>query len=125
MTRVKISIGILLVLLFSSIFSCFWINKQCGELLDGVRSIEELAENEDYRTAESLAGELDNKWEKFSSKAAVLIKYDRLTEIGRLFAKTEHLAANESPELLAELHELEHLLALMCRSETPFLTSVL
>lgn len=125
MTRVKISVIILLTLFGASIFSCMWINRQCGNLLDGVRTLEELAENKDYSKAQKLAEDMDLQWEKFSSKAAVLIKYDRLTEIGRLFAKTEHLAANESPELLAELHELEHLLALMCRSETPFMTSVL
>ncbi len=125
MTRVKISAGILCLLVGISIFSGIWVNNRCGLMLDGVRQLEELAESNNTAQASELAAELSFQWDDFSSLAAILVKYDRLAEIGTLFSKIDYLVESESPDLIEELSELEHLLELLCRSETPVLTSVL
>lgn len=125
MTRVKISVGILLLMLGVSIFSGIWVNKRCGELISGVKQLEGIADSGDYESAAKLAEELDDQWEDFSVKASSFIKYDLLTEIGRDFAKISYLAESESQDLVTELRELRHLLALLSKSETDVLSNIL
>ena len=48
-----------------------------------------------------------------------------LTEIGRDFAKISYLAESESQDLVTELRELRHLLALLSKSETDVLSNIL
>ena len=47
MTRVKISVGILLLMLGVSIFSGIWVNKRCGELISGVKQLESIGDSGD------------------------------------------------------------------------------
>ena len=79
----------------------------------------------DYESAAKLAEELDDQWEDFSDKASSFIKYNLLTEIGRDFAKISYLAESESQDLVTELRELRHLLALLSKSETDVLSNIL
>ena len=70
------------------------------------------------------AGELSTEWEDFRTKASVLLKYDRLTDVDRIFSRIVHLAENNSEELQSELAELRDMLEIMKSGETPKLTSV-
>ena len=101
------------------------MNKRCGELISGVKQLESIADSGDYESAAKLAEELDDQWEDFSIKASSFIKYDLLTEIGRDFAKISYLAESESQDLVTELRELRHLLALLSKSETDVLSNIL
>ena len=124
MTRVRISVGVLLLLIIISIFSSVWINRRCDSMLSEVELIHELAENGDAEAVTGKARELNDEWERFREGASVLLKYDRLIEIDRLCSRIVHLAENEEDEMAAELAELRDMLEMLKSGETPLITSV-
>lgn len=125
MTRTKISAVIILLLIGMSVYSSLWVNRRCGNMLEKLGVISELAESGDNDEAAVRAGELSAEWEDFRTKASVLLKYDRLTDVDRIFSRIVHLAENDSEELQSELAELRDMLEIMKSGETPKLTSVL
>lgn len=125
MTRTKISAVIILLLIGLSVYSSLWVNRRCGDMLEKLDIISELAEKGETDEAAVRAGELSTEWEDFRTKASVLLKYDRLTDVDRIFSRIVHLAENNSEELQSELAELRDMLEIMKNGETPKLTSVL
>ena len=124
MTRTKISAVIILLLIGISVCSSLWVNRRCGDMLEKLDIISELAERGDTDEAAVRAGELSTEWEDFRTKASVLLKYDRLTDVDRIFSRIVHLAEYNSEELQSELAELRDMLEIMKSGETPKLTSV-
>ena len=124
MTRVRLSVGVLLLLIIISIFSSFWVNCRCNTMLSEVDLMHELAENGDTEGVSGRARELNAQWESFREGASVLLKYDRLIETDRLCSRIVHLAENEETEMAAELAELRDMLEMLKSGETPLLTSV-
>ena len=124
MTRTKISAVIILLLIGLSVYSSLWVNRRCGEMLEKLGVISELAERGETDEAAVRAVELSAEWEDFRTKASVLLKYDRLTDVDRIFSRIVHLAENNSEELQSELAELRDMLEIMKSGETPKLTSV-
>lgn len=124
MTRVKISGGILLLLIIISIFSSVWINRRCNAMLVTVSEISRTVGKGRNDEASECAKRLNADWESFREGASVLLKNDKLTEIDRLYSRIVYLAENEEDEMAAELAELRDMLEMLKSSETPLLTSV-
>lgn len=124
MTRLKISIIIILVLVGTSIFQGLWINEKCFSLMEQTIQAEDLFRNGDTAKSGEITAELQKKWEGFRVPASVFVRDNKLTELDRLIARVHHLAENESEELPSELTELYHLLELLKNSEIPRATSV-
>ena len=124
MTRVRISAGILVLLIGISVFSGIWVNRRCDDMLGEIDKIYELEEKGDIIRAADMSKELDANWESFREKASVLLKYDKLVEIDRLCSRIEHLTENEEDEMAAELSELRHMLEMLKSGETPLWNSV-
>ncbi len=124
MTRLKISIFIILVLVGMSVFQSMWISKSCISLMNQTSQAEDLFRNGNTAKSEEITAELQKKWEKFRVPASVFVRNNKLTELDRLVARVHHLAENESEELPSELTELYHLLELLKNSEIPRVTSI-
>lgn len=125
MTRLKISIFVILILTGVSIFSCVWIDKKCTSLMELANYAEELYKQGEAEKAIEVTEKLQKKWESFRIGATVFVRDNKLTEVDRLVARVRHLTENESEELLSELTELYHLLDLLKNGEMPKGTSVL
>lgn len=124
MTRIKISIAILCILIAVSIFSGIWINKKCRLLIELSSQAEEFFSSDEKEKAVEVTKQLETEWEDFRSGACVLVRNSKLSEIDRICARVKHLAENDSEELLSELTELEHILDLLRCGEIPKLTSI-
>lgn len=124
MTRLKISIFIILVLVGMSVFQSMWISKSCISLMNQTSQAEDLFRNGNTAKSEEITAELQKKWKKFRVPASVFVRNNKLTELDRLIARVHHLAENESDELPSELTELYHLLELLKNSEIPRVTSI-
>lgn len=124
MTRIKISIAILCILIAVSIFSGIWINKKCRLLIELSSQAEEFFSSNEKEKAVEVTKQLETEWEDFRSGACVLVRNSKLSEIDRICARVKHLAENDSEELLSELTELEHILELLRCGEIPKLTSI-
>lgn len=124
MTRVKISVGILLALIIASIVSGLWVNDRCGQLIEAADKVAELYEGGKQTEAVATAKELEQDWESFRKTASVLVRSDRLSEVDRICTRISHYTESGSDELLPELIELHHIIELLRDGETPHLTTV-
>lgn len=125
MTRIKISIGILCVMIGMSIFSAVWVNRKCVHMLEETTNIRLLLD--DGKTAEAVrcAENLDNEWNDFREKAVLLLKNDELTEIDCISSGIPYLIENDNDESYARLMELQHMLVMLKDGEIPALSRVL
>ncbi|MDE5936842.1 MAG: DUF4363 family protein [Ruminococcus sp.] len=124
MTRIKISIGILCILIAVSTFSGIWINGKCKSLMELSSQAEELFASGEKEKAIEVAKKLETEWEDFREGACVLVNNNKLADIDRICARVKHLTENDSEELLSELTEFEHLLDLLRCGEIPKITSI-
>ncbi len=124
MTRIKISVFIICLLILTSIFSGIWINNKCKYLIELSSQAEELFSSNEKEKAVEITRKLETEWEDFRAGAAVLLQNNKLSEIDRICARVKHLAENDSDELLSELTELENMLDLLRNGEIPKINSI-
>lgn len=124
MTRVKISIFIMVVLIAASITSGVWVNSRCEKLLNTLDNIRYSFENGSTDKAADIAEELSLQWDKFRKTANVIVKSDKLSEIDRISARIAPLLESGSDEINAELDELEKMLTALQKGEMPLFSSV-
>lgn len=124
MKRVKICLAILSFLVSVSIFSGFWVNKRCGEIIEYISIIEDDLDQGNREHAAYLAKEMDKKWSDFRQKALILLNSEKLTEINNISLRIVYLINEESDEASAELAELRDLTEHLKKSEIPLITSI-
>lgn len=124
MTRIKISLGIILLLILTSIFSGIWVNNQCKSIISLSEQTGETFFNGDKEKTIQIIEQLETDWEKFRKTASMLVQNSKLSEIDRLCARIKYLAQSDSEELLSELSELKNMLDLLRNGEIPKITSI-
>lgn len=124
MTRTKISIGIIVILILSSIFSGIWINNRCKSMIELSLQAGTLFSEGKKEQSVEVSRQIEADWENFRRYATVLIHNNKLAEIDRICARITHLAENNSEELTSELSELENMLDLLRNGEIPKVTSI-
>lgn len=125
MTRIKISSGILCVLVGLSVFFAVWINNRCSYMLDEITAICRLLDEGETEQAVKRAEDLDNTWNGFRKKATVMLKNNELTEIDCISSGIPYLIENDNDESYARLMEFQHMLTMLKDGEVPTLTRVL
>lgn len=109
MTRLKISIVIIMLIVGISIFSGKWINGRCGELVGITDTAEEFFLNGETERAAEAAARLDAEWKKFRKGAAIFVHNNKLVELDRLCTRVKLLAENQSDDFIIELEELKQM----------------
>lgn len=125
MARIKISIGILCLMIGMSIFSAVWVNKKCSHMLDEITVICRFLDEGDNSQAARLAESFDNEWNNFRKKATLLLKNNELTEIDCISSGIPYLIENDNDESYSRLMELQHMIIMLRDGEVPALTRVL
>ncbi|MDE5582094.1 MAG: DUF4363 family protein [Ruminococcus sp.] len=125
MTRIKISIGILALLIGLSIFFGIWINNKCDDMLDEISTVFTLLNNSETEKALSASDNLNSHWKSFRKKAAVMLKNNELTEIDCISSGIPYLIENGSDEVHSRLMEFQHMLEMLKSSESPTITRIL
>jgi hypothetical protein len=125
MTRIKISLMILAILLAGAVFSGVWVNLRCGALIEDSDSVRELWNGGRSAEAVDAAEKLERDWEDFRRTATVLVKNNKLAEVDRVCTRISYFARTDSDELVPELIELRNMLEQLKDGETPKLTTVL
>ncbi|MDE7363740.1 MAG: DUF4363 family protein, partial [Ruminococcus sp.] len=91
MTRIKISLGIILMLILTSIFSGIWVNNQCKSIISLSEQTGEIFSNGDKEKAMQIIEQLETKWENFRKTASMLVQNSKLSEIDRICARIKYL----------------------------------
>lgn len=124
MTRVRISLAILAVMVGTSIFFGILINSKCRDFMGRTEDIWELYDSGDHEGACNEAREFEKEWEKFRKYSSVMIDNEKLAEIDRVSARVTYLAEGDSEELHSELMELRHMVEAIKKGELPTLESI-
>lgn len=124
MTRVKISLAIFTLLIAASTLAGIFTSRKCDMLINDISDISAAYTSGSKDEAIENAKKLESDWNSFRKIAAALIKNCRFTEIDRLCSRAEHLAKKESPDLEAELSELEDMIKILKKGETPNISSI-
>lgn len=124
MTRVKISLFIMALLVVTSFFSGVYINSGCEKLLNRINAVQELSSQGDTADAINCAQLFSREWSKFRQTASAMVKSDKLSEIDRVSARIIPLIKEQSDEVSADLKELEALLNALKNGEMPSLRSI-
>ena len=125
MTRIKISIGILCLLVGISIFFGIWINSRCSYMIGEIAEIYEFLDSGDTEKAVYSAKKLDDNGIGVRKKATIMIKNNELTEIDCISSGIPYLIENDSDEAHSRLTEMRHMLEMLKGGETPSLTRIL
>ena len=119
MTRVKISIVILCLLVAVSIFSGVRVTDRCDDFLNYISEIRHSVEYNETENALAVAKDLENDWENFRKNAAVLLNNMNLSDIDRITARIVSLIENHNDEVYAELSELHNMIETLKDRELP------
>ena len=124
MMRVKLSAGILLVLVAAGVFSELYTARGCRRIERDISAVEtSLTGGGD---AADSARQLGHDWDGFLRVSVMLLRSDRLMEIDRTVARIVRQSENgDTGELPAELSELRSMVELVRESELPHITSIL
>lgn len=125
MTRIRISICILCVMIGISIFSAIWINKKCSHMIQEITVICQLLDNGNSAEALNRAEIFDTDWNNFRNKATVILKNDLLTEIDCISAGIPYLIRNDNDESYTQLMELQHIIFTLKNGEIPAFPRIL
>ncbi|MBP7187994.1 MAG: DUF4363 family protein [Ruminococcus sp.] len=112
MTRVRISVGIILLLVGVSIFSGIWADRKKALLTAEAKQVSEAFESGRTEDARKYAHILCRDWEDTRKKASFFVKYDRLLELDRIAAHFESMAETGDDELLPQIAEFIHMIEL-------------
>ena len=124
MKRVKISTGILFLLIAISVVIELWISHRCKAMLDDITYVSDNYNTGYKESAVKLAEELEDDWEGFRDFAVIIMKNDKLSEIDRINSRIVYLIKNDSNETNAELMELKNMIESLKKNELPFITTV-
>lgn len=124
MTRVSISIGILVLLIGIGIWSGVWVDRRCDKMLSRIDIIAEERKAGNYAKAKEEAAGMADDWKDFRLKALVVLKNSKLSEIDRVCSRIESLSGTDSLDAETESAELRHMLYSLKNAETPYFSSV-
>ena len=123
MTRIKISIGILSILVCISIFSGVWVNKKCDLLLGIIDQIQQSSQLGEIEKAEEYAALLEEKWDDFKGKARILILNNKLDDVEEICSELPCM--DDSSEITAASEKLRHMIRNIKESESPRIVNIL
>ena len=124
MTRVCISIGILLLLMGLSTFSGIWVNRRCSAIISQIDEVQALQEKGDFTAAAQKAELLERDWEDFRKHSSFLLKNNKLTDADRISERICHLSLAEDSGCIAESAEMRLIVDSLRRHEMPLPTSI-
>ncbi|MBE6859799.1 MAG: DUF4363 family protein [Ruminococcus sp.] len=125
MIRLKISIGILAILIIFCTVSEIFINKSCDSMVEKISELESMADSENLsEELEKSVDKLEKKWDSFKSKAIFLARGDKLTDASFTLSRILPLIEEKSDELKAELSQLKSEINHIKESENLFFSNV-
>lgn len=108
-----------------SLFSGIWTDSNCHSLSAEAQEISEALEAGNIADAEKKAALLCRDWKRFRTRAALVVKYDKLMDTDRKAAHFDVASKPFDDDILSELAEFRYMLDIIRRNELPYLTSLL
>ncbi|MBQ8823680.1 MAG: DUF4363 family protein [Ruminococcus sp.] len=125
MTRLKISIGILIFLVLLSTFSAVSSKKICNELYTQLEQIEETAEKNNTDEAIKLCSTLQETWHNKKNFLIFTIRRDKLLNTEESIQKLQSMLESDCDEFTAEIESIKLMLDYIVKEEIPSIKNIL
>lgn len=125
MNRLKISLGILSLLVILCVCGLFIVRRQCDTLAERTEAIIQLVEAEDTAGALAACEELLEEWEHFHNMTGIFVDGSRLDPLRERMTELPALIAAKHPEVLSHLESLRMLTEDLFSEEIPDLAHIL
>ncbi len=119
MSRCKISVGVLCVLLLLCITGLFTMKFQCDAFFEQISAVSEAVRAEDMEEALLRFDKLEDSWESFHNITGVFVDGSKLDPIKESISGLRPLLEIDHPEALSELEKLKFLTANLFEEEIP------
>ena len=124
MTRVKVSLWILAVILAVCICSVIFVNRKTECLNQKLDMVLECVDSEKPEEAMVLAAELEDYCFSYCKTISMLVNSDKTTTIRGAVKRIKPLIEMESDEISAEIESIKGLLEQLYRSELPLIYNI-
>lgn len=124
MSRLRISIALMIVILAFCIFSVCKVNKYGKELIEIIDSITYSLENNETEKALAEAKDMNVYWDKLRNKSSMLVQNEKLLSIESSLTRIVPYIENDSDELTAELEMVRKNIIWLCSSEIPYFRNI-
>jgi seryl-tRNA(Sec) selenium transferase len=122
MTRIKISAGIMILLILTCAFSTYFTEKKYLRLESMLESLQEEISNGEYNI--SAADELSKYWERVYQFSSLFVRSEKINTLQNIFPKITPWVENHSAELNAELENLKQRVKSLYEEERPLLKHI-
>lgn len=119
MKRVVISFCLLSAIVIYSFTGTFFIRKENNRLISLLDEIQVCYESKDINGALIKANELDKEWELYERKMSMIVRDEKLNNLGMAVARITPYISNENEEFNAELKNIYHQIYMIYHSEFP------
>lgn len=124
MSRLKISIVLMTIILGFCIFSVCKVNKYGRQLIEIVDNITYSLENNETEKALAEAENMNLYWDKLRKKSSMLVQNEKLLSIESSITRIVPYIEADSDELMAELESVRKNIMWLCSSEIPYFRNI-
>ena len=125
MNRCKISIFVLLSLIFICIFSLFELHQQCENYLALTEQVSQAFESGDTLQALSAFDELERNWKPYHDIAGIFVNGSELDSIREIMSGMRPMIEQHHPETISELLKMKNFILSVYEEELPELWHIL
>lgn len=125
MTRVKISLVILLMIIMLCVSSLLWIDFKLDKVSEFLEETITFSRNGETEKAVESSKKMVKEWESFHDIGGVLIRSDKITSVQTSMSRITPLVRKNHDELEAEYENAKQGLEWIFESELPLLKNIL
>jgi len=122
MTRFKMSLGILGIILMIGFFSCIAVNSRCNYFIREISYAENFALSGDIEKSTESIGQLEKQWQTFRKKASLVIHEEKLADTDGIF--TDIINENDGSSVISGIVKLKHSFEMLRKAEIPDWTGI-
>lgn len=125
MTRIKISMGIILFIITLCISSFFIIRHETNEIINSIEEVKTIYLSGDTAKAFQISDKMLKKWKTYHVYVSIFVNNDKISLAQTPISRIKPLIKNENDELGAEFETAESALKWIIESEIPRWTNIL
>lgn len=125
MNRCKVSVFVLLSLIFICIFSLFELHQQCENYLALTERISKAFETGDTPQALSAFDELEQNWKEYHDISGVFVNGSELDSIREIMSGLRPMLEQQHPETVSQLSRMKNLILSVYEEELPEIWHIL
>ena len=125
MVRIKISIGIIAVIIILGVAGIFVLDHKTDRVIDMLEETKKYSDAGDTQMAIEAVGKLEQEWERYHTFASIFVRNDKITSVQTSMSRLRPLIEKDNDELNAEYENVKSGLEWIIESEIPKFSNIM